>query len=183
MPGSIALPGICSYLADMLDKSFSKWWLQRVRPWRDVPAEKLAAERQAMDRQQEFNRNYDSFLKQALLPELEHLVRMLVEGQVIHRVSSWGNQISVRIHLNWKWAELAIFQSHEDCITFDHHIFTEGERRTEGQAEDHSHHYDLHTPLPASVAGQELQFFLARVAQDLVEPEPEPEIPPGETQA
>jgi hypothetical protein len=32
------------------------------------------------------------------------------------------------------------------------------------------------------VAQQELQFFLGRLAQDLVEPEPEPEIPPGEKQ-
>ena len=34
--------------------------------------------------------------------------------------------------------------------------------------------------LPSSVAEQELQFFLGRVAQDLVEGDMEPEIPPGE---
>ena len=35
-------------------------------------------------------------------------------------------------------------------------------------------------PLPAAVAAQEIQFFLSRLVQDLVEQEPEPEIPPGE---
>jgi hypothetical protein len=35
----------------MLDKGFAKWWLGRVVPYRDVPGEKLAAERDAMQRQ------------------------------------------------------------------------------------------------------------------------------------
>ena len=34
--------------------------------------------------------------------------------------------------------------------------------------------------IPGAVAETELQFFLSRLAQDLVEPEEEPEIPPGE---
>ena len=71
-------------------------------------------------------------------------------------------------------------QSHEDAVTFEHHIITEGEKRGDDSAEDHSHQYDLRDPLPAAVAEQELQFFLGRMAQDLVEPEQEPEIPPGE---
>jgi hypothetical protein len=33
------------------------------------------------------------------------------------------------------------------------------------------------------VAEQEMQFFLSRLAQDLVEGEVEPEIPPGESSA
>ena len=32
----------------MLDKSFAKWWLGRVTPYKDVPPEKLSAEREAM---------------------------------------------------------------------------------------------------------------------------------------
>ena len=40
--------------------------------------------------------------------------------------------------------------------------------------------YDLRDPLPATLAVQELQFFMGRLAQDLVEQEMEPEIPPGE---
>ena len=51
--------------------------------------------------------------------------------------------------------------------------------RGEEAAEDHSHQYDLRDPLPAAVAATELQFFLSRLAQDLVEVE-EPEIPPGD---
>ena len=35
---------------------------------------------------------------------------------------------------------------------------------------------------PTSVAASELQFFLGRLAQDMVEPDIEPEIPPGEKQ-
>ena len=62
----------------------------------------------------------------------------------------------------------------------DRHIITEGEKRGDDSAEDHSHTYDLRDPLPATLANQELQFFLGRLAQDLVEMEPEPEIPPGE---
>ena len=52
--------------------------------------------------------------------------------------------------------------------------------RGEDSAEDHSHQYDLRDALPATLAQQELQFFLGRLAQDLLEQEPEPEIPPGE---
>ena len=52
----------------MLDKSFTKWWLGRVQPFRDVPAEKLSAEREAMERQQDFNRNYAEFLNNAVFP-------------------------------------------------------------------------------------------------------------------
>jgi len=66
-------------------------------------------------------------------------------------------------------------------VTFEHHIITEGEKRGDDSAEDHSHQYDLRDPLPGAVAETELQFFLSRLAQDLVEPEEEPEIPPGET--
>ena len=99
---------------------------------------------------------------------------------IVHRVSTWGNQLSLRIHLAWRWGELVIMQSHEDCVTFEHHIITEGEKRGEDSAEDHSHQYDLRDPIPSPVAENELQFFLSRVAQDLVEPPPEPEIPPGD---
>jgi hypothetical protein len=165
----------------MFDKAFAKWWLSRVVPFSDVPPEKLLAERQALERQQQFNQNYDNFLKGAVLPGVESLVKLLASNRIIHRVSSWGNQLSVRVHLAWRWGELVIMQSHEDAVTFEHHIITEGEKRGDDSAEDHSHQYDLRDPLPGAVAEQELQFFLSRMAQDLVEPEPEPEIPPGET--
>src|SRR6266542_3081513 len=165
----------------MLDKTFSKWWLGRVVPFRDVAPEKLAAEREAMAQQQEYNRNYEDFLKHAIIPSIDAIVKTLVGNKIVHRVSSWGNQLSLRVHLAWRWGELVIMQSHEDCVTFEHHIITEGEKRGDDSAEDHSHTYDLRDPLPAAVAEQELQFFLSRMAQDLVEIEPEPEIPPGET--
>ena len=41
----------------MIDKAFAKWWLARAVPFRDVPAEKLAAEREAMESQQEYTQN------------------------------------------------------------------------------------------------------------------------------
>jgi hypothetical protein len=164
----------------MLDKTFSKWWLSRVVPFRDVAPEKLAAEREAMAQQQEYNRNYEEFLKQAIIPAIDAIVKLLAANKVVHRVSSWGNQLSLRVHLAWRWGELVIMQSHEDCVTFEHHIITEGEKRGDDSAEDHSHTYDLRDALPPQLAVQELQFFMGRLAQDLVEPEPEPEIPPGE---
>jgi hypothetical protein len=171
----------CSILCVMFDKTFAKWWLTRVTPFADVPPEKLAAEHEAVLRQQEFNQNYDDFLKGAVLPALDGLVRLLLDNRIVHRVSSWGNQLSIRVHLSWRWGELVIMQSHEDAVTFEHHIITEGEKRGDDSAEDHTHQYDLRDPLPSAVAGQELQFFLSRLAQDLVELPPEPELPPGET--
>jgi len=167
----------------MLDKSFSKWWLGRVTPFRDVPGDKLTAEREAMARQQEYNRNYADFLNGAVLPAVDGLVQMMAKQRIVHRVSTWGNQLSIRVHLAWRWGEMVITQSHEDAVTFEHHIITEGEKRGDDSAEDHSHQYDLRDPLPSAVAEQEMQFFLSRLAQDLVEAEPEPEIPPGETPA
>src|SRR6476660_1725492 len=164
----------------MPDMSLNKWWIQRVAPFTNVVPEKLAAEREAIEKQQEYNRNYADFLNNAVLPSVDSLVQMLAKARVIHRVSTWGNQLSLRIHLAWRWGELVIMQSHEDCVTFEHHVITEGEKRGEDSAEDHSHTYDLRDPLPATVAQQEIQFFLSRIAQDLVQPEPEPEIPPGE---
>jgi hypothetical protein len=164
----------------MLDKAFSKWWLARVRPFKDVPPEKLSAEREAMEMQQEYNRNYADFLNSAVFPAVDELVQALAKAGIVHRVSTWGNQLSLRVHLAWRWGELVIMQSHEDAVTFEHHIITEGEKRGDDSAEDHSHQYDLRDALPGPVAQQELQFFLGRMAQDLVEPEPEPEIPPGE---
>jgi hypothetical protein len=164
----------------MLDKSFANWWLMRVRPFRDVPPEKLSAEREAMARQQDYNQNYAEFLKEAVFPAVDTLVQLLAKNGVVHRVSTWGNQLSLRIHLAWRWGELVVMQSHEDAVTFEHHIITEGEKRGDDSAEDHSHQYDLRDRLPRTVAAGELQFFLTRLALDLVEPEPEPEIPPGE---
>ena len=164
----------------MLDRSFSQWWLARVEPYRDVPADKLAAEREAMRSQQEYNRNYADFLHGAVLPAVDEMVQMLKDHRIIHRVSTWGNQLAMRIHLAWRWGEMVIMQSHEDCVTFEHHIITEGDKRGEDSAEDHSHTYDLRGPLPAAVASHELHFFLSRLAQDMVEDEPEPELPPGE---
>ncbi len=164
----------------MLDRSFSKWWLARVHPFRDVPPEKLAAEREAMERQQDFNRHYAEFLNNAVFPAVDALVQLLSKNGIVHRVSTWGNQLSLRIHLAWRWGELVIMQSHEDAVTFEHHIITEGEKRGDDSAEDHSHQYDLRDAIPAAIADEQIQFFLGRLAQDLFETEPEPEIPPGE---
>ena len=164
----------------MLDKPYVKWWLGRVQPFKDVPPEKLSAEREAMRLQQEFNDNYSEFLKNAVFPAVESLVQVMTRAGLVHRVSTWGNQLSLRVHLAWRWGELVIMQSHQDCVTFEHHIITEGEKRGDDSAEDHSHQYDLRDALPAQIAEQELQFFMGRLAQDLVEPEEEPEIPPGE---
>lgn len=166
----------------MIENPFTQWFLSRVIPYRDVPPEKLAAEREAVAKQQEFNTNYADFLNGSVLPGVDELVQTLRKNRVIHRVSTWGNQLSIRVHLAWRWGELVITQSHEDAVTFEHHIITEGEKRGEDSAEDHTHTYDLRDQLPPTIAAQELQFFLSRLAQDLVEPEPEPEIPPGEGQ-
>jgi hypothetical protein len=167
----------------MLDKSFAKWWLGRVTPFRDVPPEKLSAEHEAVARQQEYNQHYATFMKNAVLPAVDALVQVLAKNGIVHRVSTWGNQLSLRVHLAWRWGEMVITQSHEDAVTFEHHIITEGEKRGDDSAEDHNHQYDLRDPLPPAVAEQEMQFFLSRLAQDLVEMEPEPEIPPGETES
>jgi hypothetical protein len=165
----------------MFDKAYAKWWLGRVEPFKDVPPDKLAAEREAISRQQDYNANYGSFLNNAVFPAVDGLVQVLNKHRIVHRVSTWGNQLSLRVHLAWRWGELVIMQSHQDAVTFEHHIITEGEKRGDDTAEDHTHQYDLRDPLPSQVAEQELQFFMGRMAQDLVEPEPEPEIPPGDT--
>ena len=175
-------PGAPFTLSGMVDKSFAKWWLSRVVPFRDVAPDKLAAEREAMSQQQEYNRNYAEFLNRAVLPAVDAVVKTLAANKIVHRVSSWGNQLSIRVHLAWRWGELVIMQSHEDCVTFEHHIITEGEKRGDDSAEDHSHTYDLRDPLPATLAIQEIQFFMGRLAQDLVEPDPEAEIPPEGTE-
>lgn len=163
-----------------MDQSFIKWWLTRVEPFREVPADKLTAEREGMENQQLYNQHYAQFLNGAVLPAIDQLVKFLSEHHIAHRVSTWGNQIALRVHLAWRWGEMVIVQSHEDCVTFDHHIITEGEKRGDDSAEDHSHAYDLRDPLPPAVAANETQFFLSRLAQDLFEQEEEPEIPPGE---
>ncbi|HEX8325863.1 MAG TPA: hypothetical protein VF595_18305 [Tepidisphaeraceae bacterium] len=167
----------------MFDKTFSKWWLTRVVPFVDVPPEKLAAEREAVERQQEYNDNYHAFLTGSVLPTVDGMVKVLTASRVVHRVTSWGNQLAIRVHLAWRWGELVIAQSHEDAVTFEHHIITEGEKRGDDSSEDHTHQYDLRDPLPRAIAEQELQFFLTRLAQDLYETEPEPELPPGEKPA
>jgi hypothetical protein len=163
----------------MFDKAFAKWWLTRIAPYADVPPEKLAAEHEAISRQQEYNQNYHNFMKASVLPATDQLVKLLMTNRVVHRVTSWGNQLAIRVHLAWRWGELVVSQSHEDAVTFEHHIITEGEKRGEDSSEDHTHQYDLRDPLPPSIAEQELMFFLSRLAQDLYEVEM-PEIPPGE---
>jgi hypothetical protein len=164
---------------DHMDTAFMQWFLSRVEPYRDVPAEKLSAEREAMGRQQEHNRNYAEFLNHAVLPAVEQLVGYLGTQRIVHRVSTWGNQLAIRVHLAWRWGELVITQSHEDAVTFEHHIITEGEKRNEDRVEDQSHQYDLHDPIPPIIAEQELAFFMSRLAQDLILEAPT-ETPPGE---
>jgi len=70
----------------MLDKAFAKWWLARVTPFRDVPPEKLAAEREAMQRQQEYNHHYAEFLNSAVFPAVDALVQNLSRNGIVHRV-------------------------------------------------------------------------------------------------
>src|SRR5262245_31983779 len=89
----------------MLDKSFAKWFVTRVGPSTDVPPEKLAAEREAMQKQQDYNQNYAQFLNGAVLPSVDALVKWLDANRVMHRVSAWGNQLSLRVHLAWRWGE------------------------------------------------------------------------------
>jgi hypothetical protein len=163
-----------------IDLGFARWWVGRVQPFVEVPEEKLAAEREAVERLREYNDNYLTFMKDCVLPAIDALQKMLARDRVVHRVSTWGNQLSVRVHLAWRWGELVITQSHEDAVTFEHHIITEGERRDQDTSEDHNHQYDLRDPLPPAVAQNELYFFLGRLAQDLVEYD-EPELPPGES--
>ena len=164
----------------MFDKEFTKWWVGRLQPFADVAPEKLAAEREAVQKLKEYNENYTRFLKEAVFPAVDQLVAVMAKNRVVHRVSTWGNQLSIRVHLAYRWGELVIVQSHEDAVTFEHHIITEAESRRDDQAEDHSHQYDLRDPVPSSVAAYELMFFMTRLAMDLTEPEEEPELPPGE---
>ena len=165
----------------MLDKSFAKWWLSRVVPFRDVAPEKLAAEREAMSQQQEYNRNYAEFLNQAVLPAVDAIVKTLAANKIVHRVSSWGNQLvaarapGVAVGRAGDHAEP---RGLRDLRAPHHHRRRKARRRLAPKT--------IPTPTtcatrcPATLAVQELQFFLGRLAQDLVEPEPEPEIPPGE---
>lgn len=76
--------------------------------------------------------------------------------------------------------ELVISQSHEDAVTFQHHVCSEGEKHSDDASQDYEHVYDLRDPVPPSVAVQELHFFLGRMVQDLMDGGPLPEIPPGE---
>ena len=115
----------------MLEKPFTKWFLSRLVPYRDVPPEKLAAEREALARQSEYNAHYADFLNGSVLPGVDDLVQTLSKNRIIHRVSTWGNQLSIRVHLAWRWGELVITQSHEDAVTFEHHIITQGDIRCE----------------------------------------------------
>ena len=153
----------------MSEDSFVDWWLGRVKPFAEVDEIQLKRERQAAEKQQQFNENYADFLNGAILPGIDELVKIFTENQIVHRVSSWGNQLSLRVHLSWRWGELVIMQSHEDCVTFMHRIITESDGRGEESDEEHSHAYDLNDALPPTIARQELQFFLGRMAQDLVE--------------
>ncbi len=161
-----------------MDKGFAKWWFERVEPFRDVAPEKLAMERAAVARMQEFNRNYVEFLQTSVMPAIGELVKVLNTHKIVHRVSTWGNQLSLRVHLAYRWGELVIAQTHEDAVTFDHNIVTEGEKRGDDASDQHTHPYDLRDPLPGSLAWQEIQFFMGRLAQDLTALEEE-EGPPG----
>ena len=80
----------------MIDKAFAKWWLSRAVPFRDVPAEKLAAEREAMSRQQEFNHNYADFLNNAVFPAVDELVKSLTNDRFLIREPPIAND---SIHL------------------------------------------------------------------------------------
>src|SRR4051812_2555221 len=81
-PACVGHVGFCP----MLDKPFANWWLARVQPFRDVPPEKLSAEREAMARQQDYNQNYAEFLKDAVFPAVDSLVQMLSKTGMVHRV-------------------------------------------------------------------------------------------------
>ena len=61
-----------------------------------------------------------------VFPAVDLLVQMLRKTGVVHRVSTWGNQLSLRVHMAWRWGEQVIMQSHQDAVTFEHHIITEG---------------------------------------------------------
>ena len=102
-PTRVSNGRIKRYDAGMFDKAFATWWLGRVTPFRDVTAEKLDAEREAMEHQQEYNKHYTDFLQDAVFPVVDDLVKMLAKNRIIHRVSTWGNQLALRVHLAWRW--------------------------------------------------------------------------------
>ena len=72
----------------MFDKAFSQWWLARVVPFKDVTSEQLQAEREAMEHQSEYNKNYTDFLQDAVFPVVDDLVKMLAKNRIVHRVST-----------------------------------------------------------------------------------------------
>ena len=55
-------------MGGMFDKTFAQWWLGRVVPFKDVLPEKLDAEREAMEHQQQYNKHYTDFLQDAVFP-------------------------------------------------------------------------------------------------------------------
>ena len=162
----------------MLDPHLTRWFITRAARFADVPPEKLRAETDAVERLAECNAHYEQFLKQAVFPDVERLVADLQQTGIVHRVSTWGNQLALRIHLDYRWGELIISQSQEDLLTFEHRIISEGESRGDDSVNDHKHDYDLREPLPAQAATTELHFFMSRMAQDLYEQDDEPELPP-----
>src|SRR5581483_943366 len=100
--------------------------LKRVQPFCDVPPEKLVAEREAVERQQEYNRNYQEFLSNAVFPAVDALVKLLAANRVTHSVSNLGNQRVGRIHLERIWRELVIAHAHEECVPCDHEDVIDG---------------------------------------------------------
>ena len=83
----------------------------------------------------------------ATLQSIDKLVQEMEAG--LHKPGRWLPEHPVIGKL--QRGELVITQSHENAVTFEHHILTEGERRGDEAAEDHSHQYDLRDPLPAPV--------------------------------
>src|SRR5690606_38501633 len=86
---AMAAPACAAYhAASMFDKPFVKWWFTRVTPFVEVPPDKLAAEREAIARQQTYNENYHKFMTNAVLPSVDALVKVLAAHRVVHRVTT-----------------------------------------------------------------------------------------------
>jgi len=145
--------------------------------------EMLSAEREAMAKQQDYNQHYGEFLKDAVFPAVEELVQVLSKGADRPSRQHLGKSAFTAGSSAWRWGELVVMQSHEDAVTFEHHIITEG-----GEArEETTRRRIIRISTICAISYREpwragsCSFFLTRLALDLVEQEPEPEIPPGET--
>ncbi len=151
----------------MLDKQLVEWWVQHAIAYRKVDVEHVDGEKLEMHRQQGRNQNYLHFLNEAVLPAVERLVQALKKAKIMHRVSAWGNHLSLRIHLTYCWGEIVISQDMPSSASFDIQVMRDDAYDEGDSLCDEEHDYLLDDPIPPGVVDLELQFFLMRLVQDL----------------